>query len=276
MYTGTAGRVENCQVGVFAAYVTPDGGRVLIDRELYLPEKWTSDRARCRAAGIGDDVPFATKPKLAEKMIARAREAGIPFTWVAGDEVYGGNPGLRQWLEEQEVPYVMATACSDAIPVAAGPMRADELAALVPAGGWQRLSCADGSKGPRLHDWAMVATNSPRHHLLVRRSLQPGEKGQLELAFFRCWSPRPVTMPELVAVAGARWGVEDCFAEAKGEAGLDHYQVRKYRAWYRHATLSMLAHAFLAVTARASRPGPQPPGPAASHDERDAPAKKGS
>jgi hypothetical protein len=137
----------------------------------------------------------------------------------------------------------------------------EELAALVPGDGWQRLSCADGSKGPRLYDWALVAAKSPRHHLLVRRSLQQGEKGVLELAFFRCWSPRPVTLAELVAVTGARWGVEDCFAEAKNEAGLDHYQVRKYRAWYRHVTLSMLAHAFLAVAARDSRAGPPlPPG----------------
>ena len=276
MYTGTAGRVENCQVGVFAAYVTPDGGRALIDRELYLPQKWTDDRDRCRAAGIGDGVPFATKPELARKMIGRAREAGVPFSWVAGDEVYGGNPGLRGWLEEQEISYVMAVACNDLIPMAAGGMRADEAAALVPKDGWQRLSCADGSKGPRLYDWALIGTADPGHHLLVRRSLQPGEKGTLELAFFRCWSPRPVTLPELVAVAGARWGIEDCFAEAKGEAGLDHYQVRRYRAWYRHATLSMLAHAFLAVTARASRPGTPPPGPPASGNGQAAPAEKGA
>jgi SRSO17 transposase len=252
MYTGTAGRVENCQVGVFAAYVTPDGSRALIDRELYLPEKWTDDRGRCRAAGIGDDVPFATKPELAWAMIGRARDAGVPFAWVAGDEVYGANPGLRARLEEAGISYVMATACSDVIPLAAGGMRADQTLSLVPRDGWQRLSCADGSKGPRLYDWALIGTaEGPGHHLLVRRSLQPGEKGTLELAFFRCWSPRSVTLPELAAVAGARWGIEDCFAEAKGEAGLDHYQVRRYRAWHRHATLAMLACAFLAVTARA-------------------------
>jgi SRSO17 transposase len=263
MYTGTAGRVENCQVGVFAAYVTPDGGRALVDRELYLPEKWADDRDRCRAAGIGDDVAFATKPELAWAMISRARDAGIPFAWVAGDEVYGGNPKLRARLEKDGIAYVMATACSDAISMASGGVRAGEAAALVPRDGWQRLSCADGSKGPRLYDWALIGTaEGPGHHLLVRRSLQPGEKGQLELAFFRCWSPRPVTLPELVAVAGARWGVEDCFAEAKGEAGLDHYQVRKYRAWYRHVTLAMLAHAFLAVTARpAAPPLPEPAQP---------------
>jgi hypothetical protein len=208
MYTGTAGRVENCQVGVFAAYVTPDGGRALIDRELYLPEGWTEDRDRCRRAGIGDDVAFATKPELAWTMIERAVAAGIPFSWVAGDEVYGGNPGLREKLEEHGIPYVMAVSRDAMIATAAGKKRADELAALVPAGGWQRLSCADGSKGPRLYDWALVGTKSPRHHLLVRRSLQPSEKGVLELAFYRCWSPRPVTLAELAAVAGARWGVE--------------------------------------------------------------------
>jgi SRSO17 transposase len=189
-------------------------------------------------------------------MIARAMEAGVPFSWVAGDEVYGGNPGLRSWLEEEGIAYVMAVACSEMITTAAGRFRADELAALVPAPGWQRLSCADGSKGPRLYDWALVGTASPAQHLLARRSLTPGEKGELERAFFRCWSPRPMTLAELTAVAGARWAVEDCFAEAKNETGLDRYQVRRYRAWYRHVTLSMLAHAFLAVAARSAWPVP--------------------
>ena len=255
-YTGTAGRVENCQVGVFLAYAAPDGSRALIDRELYLPQKWTSDRDRCRAAGIGGDVEFATKPELAARMIGRAVKAGVPFSWVAGDEVYGGNPGLREYLEKQGLAYVMAVACSDMITVPAGRFRADELAALVPASGWQRLSCADGSKGPRLHDWALVTAAAAGHRLLIRRSLAPGEKGVLELAYFRCRSPRTVTLAELVAVAGARWAVEDCFAEAKNETGLDHYQVRRYRSWYRHVTLAMLAHAFLAVAARSARPRP--------------------
>jgi SRSO17 transposase len=274
-YTGTAGRVENCQVGVFTAYVTPGGGRALIDRELYLPEKWTDDRDRCRAAGIGDDVAFATKPELARRMVERAVKAGVPFSWVAGDEVYSGNPKLRAWLEGQQVAYVMAVKCSEMITVPAGARRADDLAALVPREGWQRLSCAGGSKGPRLYDWALIEAADSGHWLLARRSLQPGEKGQLELAFFRCWSPRPVTLAELVAVAGARWGVEDCFGEAKNETGLDHYQVRKYRAWYRHATLSMLAHAFLAVTAHAMRPAPPGPAPA-SQDDQGGPGEKGA
>jgi SRSO17 transposase len=147
MYTGTAGRVENCQVGVFTAYVTPDGGRALIDRELYLPEKRAGDRDRCRRAGIGDGVAFSTKPELARRMIGRAVKAGVPFSWVTADEAYGGNPKLRKWLEEQGIPYVMAVSCDAMIATAAGKKRADGLAALVPAAGWQRLSCADGSKG---------------------------------------------------------------------------------------------------------------------------------
>jgi SRSO17 transposase len=272
MYTGTAGRVENCQVGVFLTYAASDGTRALIDRELYLPEKWTQDRERCRAAGIGDEVRFATKPEQARQMIERAMNAQVPFAWVAGDEVYGGNPGLRGWLEEQQTGYVMAVACSELVTVPAGERRADELAGLVPADGWQRLSCADGSKGPRLYDWALMETASPGHWLLARRSLQPGEKGTLELAYFRCYAACGATLAELVAVAGARWAVEDCFGEAKNETGLDQYQVRKYDAWYRHITLSMLAHAFLAVTARAARP----PGPAASAGTAAAPGKKGT
>jgi SRSO17 transposase len=265
-YTGTAGRVENAQVGVFLAYAGPDGSRALIDRELYLPEKWTGDRDRCRAAGIGDEVAFATKPALAQKMIGRAVKAGVPFAWVAADEVYGQNPGLRDWLEEQQIAYVMAVPCSEMITVAAGRRRADALAALVPGRAWQRLSCADGSKGPRLYDWALIEGAGSGHFLLVRRSLQPNAKGERELAYFWCYAPRGASLAELAAVAGARWAVEDCFAEAKNETGLDHYQVRLYRAWYRHITLSMLAHSFLAVTAHALRPGA---------DDSE-PAKKGS
>ena len=258
-YTGTAGRVENAQVGVFLAYAASDGSRALIDRELYLPEKWTADRERCQAAGIGDDVPFATKPKLAQDMLERAVQAGVPFAWFAADEVYGQNPGLRDWLEEREIGYVMAVPCSEVMIAAGRKRRADELAALVPAAAWQLLSCADGSKGPRLYDWALIDTASRDHRLLARRSLHPGEKGDKELAYFLCYAPRGAALAELVAVAGARWAVEDCFAEAKNETGLDHYQVRLYHAWYRHITLSMLAHAFLAITARAARPGPPPP-----------------
>jgi SRSO17 transposase len=248
-YSGTAGRVENCQVGVFLAYAVPGGGRALIDRELYLPQSWTDDRDRCRAAGIGEGVEFATKPELARQMIGRAIDAGMPFGWVAADEVCGQNTPLRDWLEDHGVSYVLAVPKSFTSATAAGQMRADQFAALVPAAGWQQVSCGDGSKGPRFYDWALIATASPVRHLLVRRSLTPNGKGERELAFFTCHAPAGTTLAKLVAVAGARWAIEECFQAAKNETGLDHYQVRRYDAWYRHATLSMLALAFLAVTA---------------------------
>jgi DDE superfamily endonuclease len=185
-YSGTAGRIENCQVGVFLAYAVPGGGRALIDRELYLPQAWTEDRDRCRQAGIGDEVEFATKPELARQMIERAIDAGAPFGWVAGDEVYGQNGPLRHWLEERHVSYVLAVPKSFTAATAAGQIRTDQLAALVPAAGWQQVSCGDGAKGPRFYDWALIATTSPVHHLLVRRSLTRSDKGERELAYFTC------------------------------------------------------------------------------------------
>jgi SRSO17 transposase len=248
-YSGTAGRVENCQVGVFLAYAVPGGGRALIDRELYLPQSWADDRDRCAQAGIGQDVEFAAKPELARQMIARAAGAGMPFCWVAADEVYGQNTPLRHWLEDHHISYVLAVPKSFTAATAAGKLRADQLAALVPAAGWQQVSCGQGSKGPRFYDWALIATTSPAHHLLVRRSLAPDSKGERELAFFTCHARAGTTLAELVRVAGTRWAVEECFQAAKNETGLDHYQVRRYDAWYRHATLSMLALAFLQVTA---------------------------
>jgi SRSO17 transposase len=248
-YSGTAGRVENCQLGVFLAYAVPGGGRALADRELYLPQSWMQDRDRCREAGVPADREFATKPELARQMIERAIGAGMPFGWVAADEVYGENTPLRSWLEERHVRYVLAVPKSFTAETAAGKMRADALTALVPAAGWQQVSCGDGSKGPRFYDWALIATLSPAHHVLVRRSLTPDGKGERELAFFTCHAPAGTTLAELVQVAGTRWAIEECFQAAKNETGLDHYQVRRYDAWYRHATLSMLALAFLTVTA---------------------------
>ncbi len=182
-------------------------------------------------------------------MIDRALDAGVPFGWVAADEVYGENTPLRLSLEERHASYVLAVPKSFTVPPAAGPKRADALAALVPAAGWQQVSCGDGSEGPRFYDWALIATISPAHHLLVRRSLTSDAKGERELAFFTCHAPAGTTLAELVQVAGTRWAIEECFQAAKNETGLDHYQVRRYGAWYRHAALSMLALAFLTVTA---------------------------
>jgi SRSO17 transposase len=253
-YSGTAGRIENCQLGVFLTYVSPHG-RALIDRELYLPKSWTDDRRRCAEAGIGDDVDFATKPKLARRMLERLLAAHGPqaVPWFTADEAYGDNPGLRAWLDEQDINYVMAVSCDARFTTPTGPRRADELAASAPKKGWQRLSCGDGSKGQRLYDWLLLDPGTDQHLLLVRRSISKPS----ELAYYICHFSRPVPVAELVRVAGSRWGVEETFQFAKNETGLDHYQVRRYHAWYRHITLSMLAAAFLAVTAHTERRAPK-------------------
>lgn len=246
-YSGTAGRIENCQLGVFLTYVTPTG-RALIDRELYLPVAWTDDRDRCQEAGIGDDVQFQTKPQLAQQMLERLHEQGVEVGWFTADEAYGDNPGLRAWLEHQQLNYVMAISCDTRFATPTGPMQADDLAAASPKRGWQRLTCGAGSKGHRLYDWLLIDPGADEHLLLVRRSISSGE-----LAYYIVHTTRPQPLAELVRVAGARWGVEETFQFAKNETGLDHYQVRRYDAWYRHITLSMLAAAFLAVTAHRER-----------------------
>jgi SRSO17 transposase len=193
-------------------------------------------------------------------MIKRALAAGLPFGWFTADEAYGDNGPLREWLEEAGIAYVVAVSCDHRVPIGAGKtIRADKLAAKIPAHGWQRDSCGPGSKGERFYDWALAGAG-PAHYLLIRRSLSSGE-----LAFYRCWAPCGATLAELVKVAGARWAVdarwavEECFAAARNETALDHYQVRKHTAWYRHVTLAMCAHAWLAVTAAASHPPPGEP-----------------
>ncbi len=254
-YSGTAGRVENCQLGVFCAYASPKG-RALVDRELYLPKSWTDDRDRCRRAGVPDDVQFASKNELAKAMLGRALDAGMPASWVTADEAYGKDGGFRGWLEQRRIGYVVAVPKSQAVAGDAGKSRADVLTAHAPDQAWKRRSCGNGSKGPRVYDWAAATlpadgTEPPgwARFLLVRRSPTPNGKGELELAYYLCAAPAGTEDEELIRVAGARWAVEECFQSAKNEAGLDHYQVRRYDAWYRHATLAVLAHAYLAVTA---------------------------
>jgi SRSO17 transposase len=247
-YSGTAGRIENCQLGVFLTYASSKG-RALIDRELYLPASWTADPDRSLEAGIGEEVEFATKPELARRMLARARDAGASFGWFTADEAYGDNPGLRAYLEDQDINYVMAISCDQRFSTPTGRIRADELAALAPQRGWQRLSAGAGSKGQRLSDWLILYPGTPTHQLLVRRSISK----PTELAYYIVHTPTPVPLAELVRVAGSRWAVEETFQFTKNETGLDHYQVRKYHAWYRHITLSMLAAAFLTITAHTER-----------------------
>ena len=249
MYSGTAGRIENCQLGVFLTYVSACG-RALIDRELYLPASWTGDRDRCRQAGIDEDVEFATKPQLARRMLARLLKVGVEIRWFTADEAYGDNPALRAWLREMSLNYVMAVSCDTRLNTPAGGVRADEFVAKAPRKGWQRLSAGVGSKGQRLYDWLLVDIGADDgEQLLVRRSISKPD----ELAFYLCHTDKPVPVAELVRVAGSRWAVEETFQFGKNEAGLDHYQVRKYQAWYRHITLSMLAAAFLAITAYTER-----------------------
>jgi SRSO17 transposase len=246
-YSGTAGRIENCQVGVFLAYAGPSG-HALIDRELYLPEGWIADRQRCRVAGIPEQVEFHTKPQLARVMLERALDAGVPCGWVTADEVYGGDGRLRRWLEDRDVPHVLAVKRSQALwSLRLRQERAATLARQLPARAWRQLSAGDGAKGPRVYAWARVAIRPLRepgrgHWLLVRRRLADGE-----LAYYVCYGPARTTLAELVGVAGTRWMVESGFQAGKGQAGLDHYQVRRYQAWYRHVTLAMVALAFLAV-----------------------------
>ena len=254
-YSGTAGRVENCQLGVFLAYASPKG-RALIDRELYLPKSWTEDRDRCRDAGVPGDVQFSSKTDLARLMLGRALDAGVPASWVTADEAYGKEGKFREWLEQRRVSYVVAVPKSQAVAGDAGKSRADTLTAHAPGQAWKRRSCGNGSKGPRVYDWAAATlpedgTEPPgwQRFLLVRRSLTPSSKGEPELAYYLCAAPAGTADEELIRVAGARWAVEECFQAAKNQAGLDHYQVRRYDAWYRHATLAVLAHAYLAVTA---------------------------
>jgi len=262
-YSGTAGRTENCQVGVLLAYASRYG-HALIDRELYLPQSWAEDRERCRAAGIPDETEFTTKPRQAQAMIARAVAAGVPFAWFTADEAYGQAKWLQAWLEEKDIWYVMAIRCSDTLTTPAGEQRADGLIAAVPSRAWQKISAGAGAHGPREYHWARIAVRAGQkrgrgYWLLARRSLADPE----EIAYYACYGPRRSSTADLAWAAGSRWHVEECIQQAKGEAGLDHYQVRTWRAWYAHITLSMLALAWLAASrAQAEKGGPAPAIPA--------------
>jgi SRSO17 transposase len=244
-YTGTAGRVENCQVAVFLTYAA-QGGHALIDRELYLPKSWISDPGRCAAAGIPAETVFATKPKLARMMIARTLDAGALASWVAGDEVYGADPGLRSDLERRQIGYVLAVAKTHQVAIISRACQAGTLVRL-PRSAWQRYSAGEGAKGHRYYDWAWISIQPGqpgRHWLLIRRN-----RTTKELAFYRCYSPRQVPLPVLVKVAGQRWRTEENFQAAKGLAGLDEHQVRRWASWHRWTTLAMLACAFLTIAA---------------------------
>ncbi len=259
-YTGTAGRIENAQVAVYLTYAAPRG-HALIDRALYLPRCWAEDPDRCDDARIPQNRRgFATKPTLAATLVARAVQAKVPAAWVAGDEVYGADPRLRAEIRGHGLGYVLAVAANRRVPTQAGPIRVDRLPAHLPKRAWQKHSAGAGSHGPRTYSWAWITllaeedADTGHHHLLIRRNDATGE-----LAYLRCYSPRPVTLHTLISVAGQRWRIEESFQAAKGLTGLDQHQVQRWTSWHRWTTLAMLAHAFLAVataTERDAQPTP--------------------
>jgi SRSO17 transposase len=257
-YTGTAGKRENCQVGVFLAYAS-EKGAAFIDRELYLPEEWAEDKERRERARVPEEISFATKPKLARKMLERAFGAGVAklASWVVADSVYGDARGLLGvWLEEKEQPYVLAVSGKAHVWAGFSQPKVSEVLDALREGrlpldeseeSWERLSAGEGSKGPRLYDWIRLPLNPPMQEgfsrwLLVRRQIDDPDGLTAYVAFA---PEKSTTLEELAKVAGSRWKIEEAFEEAKGEVGLDHYEVRSWVGWYRHITLAMFAHAFL-------------------------------
>ncbi len=247
-YSGAAGRTASAQIGVFLTYATPQG-HTFLDRARYLPASWTDDRERCQAAGIPDDVAFATRPALAQAMLERAPGAGVPAAWVTADSVYGDVKYLRVWLEARPIGYVLAVSGKDTVWEAG--LRQRRISAYLadpPGEGWARLSAADGAKGPRWYDWLRLPLAAPlvagwRRWVLLRRSVAD----PTEVTPYVCFAPAGATLADLARVAGTRWTVEICFEAAKQEVGLDEYEVRSWTGWHRHITLACLAHAFLTV-----------------------------
>src|SRR5487761_1412988 len=266
-YTGSAGKITNCQIGVFAAYVSRHG-HAFIDRALYLPKQWTDDPTRLKATYVPPDTGFATKPKLATRMIARAIAGSVPFKWVAGDTVYGVGD-IEQQLRQAGKGYVLGVNSAHVFN-SWGKRRsvsgtAAEIASTRRSSDWKRLSAGDGTKGPRLHDWCYLeladldveesndANSGPwTRGLLIRRRIANGD-----LAFFTTWCPAGTAIETLVAVEGHRWAIEDSFETAKNEFGLDHNESRSWHGWHRHVSMAMLAFAMMAVIRHHAYP-PQP------------------
>lgn len=246
-YSGAAGRIENSQIGVFLAYATARG-HTLLDRELYLPKEWTDDPARCRRAGIPEARGFATKPALAVQMLERTRAAGVAFAWVTGDCIYGDDRRLRTWLEQRAQAYVLAVSGKESVWLQQRQQRITALLATLPDDGWARISAGAGSKGERWYDWRRLELADPpqagwKRWLVVRRNCEDRQ----ELTAYVAFAPAATSLAQQVEVAGMRWTVEESIQTAKGEVGLDHYEVRSWTGWYRHITLAMWAQAFLAV-----------------------------
>src|SRR3984885_11091815 len=265
-YTGSAGKITNCQIGVFASYVSRHG-HAFIDRALYLPKEWTDDPTRLKAAYVPPDAGFATKPRLATRMIARAIAASVPFRWVAGDTAYGVGD-IEQQLRRAGKGYVLGVSSAHVFrswgkrPPIAG--TAADLARTRRSSDWKRLSAGAGTKGPRLHDWCYLEladleaeqSNSANdglwtRGLLIRRRIADGD-----LAFFTTWCPAGTSIETLVAVEGHRWAIEDSFETAKNEFGLDHNESRSWHGWHRHVSLVMLVFAMMAAIRHRANPPP--------------------
>ena len=249
-YTGTAGRIENAQVGVFLAYASRHG-TAFLDRALYLPKEWTADPDRCKRAGVPEGTAFATKIQLARAMLTRAFAAGVPAAWVTGDEVYGSDWKLRRWLEDEKRPYVLGVRANQYVRAGCPQVTVAALAESLPKRSWHTLTIAAGSKGPRRYAWAWVEINHDlgptwRRWLLVRKSLEDPE----DLAYYIAAGPARTTLTRLAQTAGARWSIEGGFESAKQEVGLADYEVRSWTGWHRHITLALLAHAILAGVRR--------------------------
>ncbi len=243
-YTGTAGRIENCQVGVFLSYATCRG-RALIDRALYIPQDWFEDKLRCKGAGIPDSVTFKKKPDLAQEMLQRAFDNQIKPGWVLGDEVYSSYK-LRAFLEGYLQSYVLAVASNCTVTLGFAQHKANELLNSIEPDEWQIISAGSGSKGQRYYQWTRRVINSDSQDgwarwLLIRKNI----KDQNDVAFYIACSPNSKSLHDMAKAAGSRWTSEECFEMAKGDVGLDQYEVRSWVGWYRHITFAMLALAFL-------------------------------
>jgi SRSO17 transposase len=262
-YSGTAGRVENCQIGVFLAYATKRG-RTFLDRELYLPRQWAADTARRAAAGVPAAIGFVTKPQLARRMIARALAGGVPCTWLTGDAVYGNDWRMRAWLEARNLNYVLGVTAQYRIFTGQAREWAATVLERLPATAWQRHSCGAGSKGERVYDWARIAlrqvATARQRWLLARRSVSDPTK----ITYYVASGPQETPLDALARVAGTRWAIEESFETAKGEVGLDQYEVRSWQGWYRHVTLALLAHAYLTVLRAQASAAPAPGGKSAA------------
>jgi len=246
-YSGTAGKVENCQIGTFLTYAG-SRGHAIIDRRLYLPKEWTDDQERCENAGVPNDVKFETKPESALKMIKDATLAGVPYNWVTGDSVYGDDGRIRVWLEQEGKCYVMCVSGKAYVWIGCEQISISDILKNLPEEGWVQESCGDGTKGERLYDWLSVSVNPGtidgfERSILIRRSLSSPD----ELRAFVCFAPTDTPKQKLAEIAGCRWEIETSFKECKSQVGLDQYEVRSYDGWYKHITLACIALAFLTI-----------------------------